>query len=292
MGLFFLAMIPMGHNPYQALEFESNLAPLSERRVGPGRPQRERVLQGLSEVMRAEFGVKELPDLETSIRDHLQRNGRDRDLTGLCPAIERTFGIVIRPREFAAMWSGGVQDEDRWQVEIAPTRTFAWLADEITNRLNGVSLNGPEGVLSALEQLARDKVPKIGELDADTRIRSRLDGNRLEAFWKHLGYLTREELPPLRPYSILYQLGDFAVLLVSILMLLVFIGLFVKVAPKQFAQDTSIVLAIVAAGLFAAGCHTGARRLVDRIAGPLPRGVHTFGDLALLVAVGEEDSNP
>lgn len=217
--------------------------------------------------------------------DWLQREGwwREIDLMDLRWPVSRHFGADLPVDEWGRFFSGEAKSEEEWNRDVAPTITFGRLSALIQRHLADVSF-GPINVAGAncaaagaflgVQQLARFVDRNIERFGPSTRVRDRLSGERLVAFWSQLRLLTRNAVPPIKPYSQQWRVRVLFILLYCFApaILAVVLGL-VPGWPLRLFYGAYVGLLIIAAmGLDASRD------------GSLPKDIRTFRDLANRVA--------
>ncbi|WP_278471197.1 hypothetical protein [Gimesia maris] len=207
---------------------------------------------------------------------------KELDFADFMFRFERAFHIECSQDEWKELF-GVAQDyqtEDEWINQVGQHLTFRKLVDFIAERSPYISFQpvmvidrecGPAGAFYGMQELSEKFYPAACRFTPSTRILDAFRGNSLDRFWNELNWRNEYQIPDIsRKWDDLFLSGC---LLAG---LGVLVGIPLSILTGHYLY---VVLACVSLIVFSA-----ISSIYQHYSDPLPPGLQTFRDLAVLIA--------
>lgn len=189
---------------------------------------------------------------------------------------------------------------EEWEQNIAPTITLRHLAAYLARRSRGISMEpvavfgmpcAAAGVFYGLRKLPEVRRQRIAP---STPLRDAIPPTRFNSFWRRVAWIsgaTLEEPQELAKLINFHSVGEAIATLVfwSIAVgsfLLSMCAIRISADLPSLAQAAAGIAALPAMLALFLAPFVARDAVLDKLADPVPKGFHTFGDLAKIVASG------
>ena len=265
--------------------------------TSPTRPTREQVLQGLRGCLREQSYQDVELDENTHfwpLMDKLFLNDWVLELDFLWP-VDRFFGIPSKLPLWMDLFCYGNPGEppNKRREELTCGEIADWIIKQLALEVSfepAVLLSKPcrpAGVFLGIEKLTQKLDPEVAKFGPSSNLRDSLSGLSRDRFFHMLHWMTDGAAPSpgevMASRSFWTQVSDIAALLIGVASFIAWI--LVSFPALDFlSSEWAAGLSTGFYFLWIIFVYYGGRWLVERYANPLPPGIITFRDLAMLIS--------